>query len=79
MTNNGNCTDMREAIVTIRDMLINGGHDPQCRAKIVTICNTVLSATPRNCDVGTSAEQIARFDAECHEIRSRNTVEPCAG
>lgn len=61
----GNAAAMREAIVIIRDMLINGGHDPQCRAKIVTICNTVLSTPPRNCDVGTPKEQAERFKAFC--------------
>ena len=60
-----NIADMREAIVIIRDMLINGGHDAQCRAKIVTICNAVLSTPPRNCDVGTAEEQSKRFSRFC--------------
>ena len=43
------------------------------------LATEALIATPRNCDVGTAEEQIARFDAECLAIRKRNTVEPCAG
>ena len=38
-----------------------------------------FASLPRNCDVGTTEEQIARFNAECLAIRNRNTVEPCAG
>lgn len=70
---NGNASAIREAIVIIRDMLINGGHDAQCRAKIVTICNTVLSTPPRNCDVGTAKEQALRKEAYCLRYSSLPT------
>ena len=43
------------------------------------LAKEALIATPRNCDVGTVEEQIARFDEECLAIRKRNTVEPCGG
>ena len=71
----GNIATMREAIVIIRDMLINGGHDAQCRAKIVTICNTVLSTPTRNCDVGTAEEQEKRFDSFCCANYKPNNVD----
>lgn len=47
----------------------------QCCDEIIS---NALSTPPCNCDVGTAADQIVRFDTECHAIRSRNTVEPCA-
>jgi hypothetical protein len=65
MSEHGNNAAMREALVRIRDMMLNGGFDGKRPAYIVNICDAALSAPPRNCDVGTAEEQAERFEAEC--------------
>ena len=58
----GNAAAAREALVKIRDIIMGGGFDGRSPAHIVNICDTALSAPPRNCDVGTPEEQSERME-----------------
>ena len=73
-----NSAALREALEKI-NRLCGIGVVEVSSFEIGSICDAALAAPPRNCDIGTADEQIARFDSECLAIRSRNTVEPCAG
>lgn len=75
-----NAMKMREALVRARRVLhcaivaeILKGDDAQEALNVVT---AALSAPPRNCDVGTVAEQNERFDKYCYDHRSH---EICCG
>ena len=65
----GNTAAMREALEAIKDTLdkwrLNGVEYWQY-SELFDIANTVLSAPPRNCDVGTAEEQYRRFLKFCH-------------
>lgn len=65
----GNTAKMREALEAIKDTLdkwrLNGVEYWQY-SELFDIANTVLSAPPRNCDVGTAEEQYRRFLKFCH-------------
>ena len=67
----GNAAAMREALKKVRMVLhcaivadILKGDDVNSAFNEVT---AALSAPPRNCDVGTTKEQSARFDAHCRK------------
>ena len=65
----GNTAKMREALEAIKDTLdkwrLNGVEYWQY-SELFDIANTVLSAPPRNCDVGTAEEQAERFKTFCY-------------
>ena len=65
----GNAVAMREALEAIKDTLdkwrLNGVEYWQY-SELFDIANTVLSAPPRNCDVGTAEEQAERFKTFCY-------------
>lgn len=73
----------REALNQIHELLSIGGKPDTAMCIRYEAANQIAKAAlaepRRNCDVGTAAEQIARFAVECLAIRKRNTVEPCAG
>ena len=70
----GNAVAMREALEAIKDTLdkwrLNGVEYWQYY-ELFDIANTVLSAPPRNCDVGTAEEQSERYEKFCYAHRSR--------
>ena len=70
----GNAVAMREALEAIKDTLdkwrLNGVEYWQY-SELFDIANTVLSAPPRNCDVGTAEEQSERYEKFCYAHRSR--------
>ena len=70
----GNTAKMREALEAIKDTLdkwrLNGVEYWQY-SELFDIANTVLSAPPRNCDVGTAEEQSERYEKFCYAHRSR--------
>ena len=62
-----NAAAMREALVRVK-RLFDGRFmwQPDIR-KTHEAVNAALAAPPRNCDVGTTKEQSARFDAHCRK------------
>ena len=62
-----NVKAMREALVMVK-RLFDGRlmWQPDIR-KAHEAVNAALAAPPRNCDVGTTKEQSARFDAHCRK------------
>lgn len=62
----GNASAMREALVSIRKLLlIDSGMGPctKFHAEVDRLTATALAEPPRNCDVGTPEEQEARYHA----------------
>ena len=75
----GNAAKMREALANIVLTTIKAGKSISCDVACGIISSTAkaaLSAPPRNCDVGTVAEQNERFDKYCYDHRSH---EICCG
>ena len=76
----GNAAAMREALEQIHELLSIGGNPDRAMCiryeAAYQIAAEALSAPPRNCDVGTVAEQDERFDKYCYEHRSH---EICCG
>ena len=61
----GNQQKMREALDRAISVLERYGYaNTDCRS-VENICKNALSSHPRNCDVGTAAEQIKRFREFC--------------
>ena len=66
-----NIKSMRDALNEIRSRLsylyghIDGTFDPPALKEVYEIAGTALSAPPRNCDVGTTDEQVERFQWFC--------------
>ena len=67
----GNAAAMREALEQIRELLSIGGKPDTAMCiryeAAYLIAKEALSAPPRNCDLGTTKEQSARFDAHCRK------------
>ena len=78
-----NVKDMREAIETLVD-LVNAWKDhlpPVIEEEVSNALNkveAVLSAPPRNCDVGTAEEQAERFHRSAIKCKS-DLMRPCIG
>ena len=79
----GNAAAMREALLMILgtvDHLQTRFAIPKLASEEISelkqIAESALSAPPRNCDVGTVAEQNERFDKYCYDHRSH---EICCG
>ena len=71
----GNAAKMREALEEISRELW-WSIDPFCnddcckpKRELAKIADAALAAPPRNCDVGTAEEQIARFNKFCFPIK----------
>jgi hypothetical protein len=74
----GNSTKMREALEKIRNAITADERVAKTSLSLFDISSIVmdaLSAPPRNCDVGTAAEQSKRFCAFCRAQHA----EPCDG
>lgn len=56
---------LRDAFITIRDKVLNGGFDSCRPAEIVNICDSALAVPLRNCDVGSADEQTERHESFC--------------
>lgn len=73
----GNAMDMRMALEIMYDWILKAGvvaghpDTEQKRRQLYDMMGRALAAPPRNCDVGTSLEQVERFDAYC------GAHEPC--
>lgn len=62
---NGNATDMREALLRCDAIAqFPETRELQSIKDMRNIISAALEAPPRNCDVGTAAEQTRRMDAE---------------
>lgn len=72
----GNAQKMREALQAIVDICDGNMGVPNERLSIYNLAKAVLSATPRNCDVGTAEEQVSRHCKMC-TIISRNGTRSC--
>ena len=66
-----NVKAMRKALEQIRELLSIGGKPDTAMCiryeAAYLIAKEALSAPPRNCDLGTTKEQSARFDAHCRK------------
>ena len=63
-----NLKTMREALESVRNWCINrlGNAPYQVTVEgLLSVVNTALSKSPRNCDVGTADEQRDRLEAFC--------------
>ncbi len=71
--NSGNAAAMREALLWVIDRmnaaLIEG--KMECE-ETIDKCKSALSKPPRNCDVGTAEEQVARHHAYCYHMMKQN-------
>lgn len=78
----GNASAMRKALEGVLSALADAGFHPYVYgdplAEAVIKARSALSATPRNCDVGTAEEQWDRFSKHCrsHDFCSHCPVKP---
>ena len=76
----GNAAKMRAALEDAEKVLDDSSHSmcgiPPHMNDLLARIRAALSAPPRNCDVGTVAEQDERFDKYCYDHRSH---EICCG
>ena len=76
----GNAAKIREALEDAEKVLDDSSHSmcgiPPHMNDLLARIRAALSAPPRNCDVGTVAEQDERFDKYCYDHRSH---EICCG
>ena len=72
----GNAAKMREALLMVKKLFDGRIMFQQAIREAHKAVEAALSAPPRNCDVGTVAEQDERFDKYCYDHRSH---EICCG
>lgn len=80
MANNGNCAAMREAMrdIAMQCQYVAEGISDESDYGRVTLmrirdkARAALASQPRNCDVGTPADQADRFQKFCHLVRKRS-------
>lgn len=73
----GNAAALREALESVRNWCVNklGGASFQATVEgLLSIVESALSEPPRNCEIGTPAEQSVRYEKFCFEHR---TMERC--
>lgn len=73
----GNRQEMREALESVRNWCLNrlGNTSYQVTVEgLLSVVNAALSEPPRNCEIGTPAEQSVRYEKFCFEHR---TMERC--
>jgi hypothetical protein len=69
----GNAAAMREALVQVRDRFVSGVYDGKFDCyEALEIVESALAKPPRNCDVGTAEEQVARHHLFCNAMMKKN-------